>query len=73
MKIFPTINYISHHSGNIGGGLELTVKGTGWDRDNTKIYVDGMECPLIGLPTFDADDGDFEVKCKTKAAPVSSG
>ena len=73
MKIFPSINYISHHVGNIGGGLDITVKGTGWDRDNTKIYVDGVECPLNALPTYHSDTGDFEVTCKTKAASVSSG
>ena len=42
VRVLPAITSISHHRGNIGGGLVITVKGTGWHVSDTQIFVDNV-------------------------------
>ena len=65
MKVYPSIEEISHSTGYATGGQTLTLTGTSLDGDNVSVIVDGEICEV---KTIEKE----QIVCVTKSKDMTS-
>ena len=49
-RIYPHIDSLSHHSGSVSGGQELTITGSGFERAmQATVNIDGVDCAVTNI------------------------
>ena len=60
VRVHPKIDQISKSYGSLAGGQTLEIRGFGFNSEDVKVSVDGVDCALIST-------SETLLKCKTGA------